>query len=134
MGRYPGLNALAQTPRRILVVDDNADTRDLYEALLSEHGHELTVVATGNAGLALLLVDTFDVAVIDIGLPDIDGYQIARTVKAALGARAPVLIAITGYVAQEDREAAARAGFDAHLPKPIDADVLGLAVTTTFAR
>lgn len=128
------MNAPAKNPRRILVVDDNADTRDLYETMLSGEGHDLTVAATGQAGLALLLVDNFDVAVIDIGLPDLDGYEIARTVRTALGARSPALIALTGYVGPQDREAAARAGFDAHLGKPIDAEVLLLAVTSSFPR
>jgi CheY-like chemotaxis protein len=124
----------SKRPRRILVVDDNEDTRDLYEEVLSVEGHSLTSVATGEVGLALLLAARFDVAVIDIGLPDIDGYTIARTVREKLGDRAPVLIAITGYVAPEHREAAARVGFDAHIAKPIDHAVLSLAVTTDFPR
>jgi CheY-like chemotaxis protein len=128
------VNDPPKKPRRILVVDDNEDTRDLYEEVLSVDGHSLTSVATGERGLALLLAARFDVAVIDIGLPDIDGYTIARTVREKLGDRTPVLIAITGFANLEHRETAARVGFDAHLAKPVDNAVLALAVTTDFPR
>jgi len=120
--------------RRVLVVDDNEDARELYEQLLTLDGHSLTTAATGERGLALLLSASFDVAVIDIGLPDVDGYALASAARAKLGDRAPVLIALTGFVTAAHREKAARAGFDAHLPKPIDPAVLSLAVTTEYRR
>jgi CheY-like chemotaxis protein len=120
--------------RRVLVVDDSDDTRDLYHAILAQDGHDVTFAQDGESGLALLTAAAFDVAIIDIGLPALDGYEIARRAHAALGARRPALVAVTGYARAADREAAARAGFDVHIAKPIDHEVLLEAVQRDFAR
>lgn len=107
--------------RRILFVDDHEDTCDLFQELLQLEGHAVTVGRNGVDAVLLLLTRTFDVAILDIGLPEIDGETVARVAKRILGADAPQLVAMTGYVGTEDREQARRAGFDLHLAKPVPA-------------
>lgn len=107
-------------PRRILVVDDNADGADMLAMLLKLDGHE---VETALSGLdALERVQSFrpDLAVLDIGLPGLDGYEVARRIRASEVGDAIRLIAITGYGRQSDRERARAAGFAAHLVKPVE--------------
>jgi signal transduction histidine kinase len=110
--------------RRVLLVDDHADSRELFQEVLAGEGHAVTVAGDGEEALALLVADAFEVAVIDIGLPGIDGYEVARLTRERLGDGAPLLVAMTGYGGQRGREASERAGFDAHLVKPIDASAL----------
>ena len=116
------------------MVDDDADTREVYEAMLSLDGHFVTAASNAERAIALLENCIFDVALIDIGLPDRNGYEIARRARDHLGARAPMLIAVSGFARAEDRAASARAGFDAHLAKPVDPTSLAVAVTTVFRR
>jgi CheY-like chemotaxis protein len=118
----------------VLVVDDNADTREVYEAILTLEGHFVTAAADAARAVALLENCIFDVAVIDIGLPDTDGYDVARTAHQRLGSRFPYLVAVTGFAGAQNRAESARAGFDVHLVKPVDADSLTLAVKTAFRR
>jgi CheY-like chemotaxis protein len=106
--------------RRVLLVDDNVDTCSLYELALTQDGHEVDMVYSGVDGLERLLSTGYDVALVDIGLPGIDGYELARRVKEALRERTPRLVALTGHGRDVDREASSRAGFDVHLVKPID--------------
>lgn len=119
---------------RVLVVDDHEDSCALYETLLVEAGHHVIVRHDGEGGLDALLREDIDVAVIDVGLPRIDGYEVARRVRAELGARAPALVATTGYASAADREEALRAGFDVHLAKPVEMATLLLAVATARAH
>lgn len=121
-------------PRRILVIDDDEDTRDVYEAMLSQDGHFVTAAGDATRAIALLENCIFDVALIDIGLQESNGYDIARTARQRLGARTPILIAVSGFARSEDRAESARAGFDAHLAKPVDRASLAVAVTTVFRR
>jgi len=109
---------------RVLLVDDLADSREIFEELLSSTGHDVVVAADAANALELLGSQTFDAAIIDIGLPDLDGHTLARLTRERLGARTPRLVALTGYATAEHREASARAGFDVHLVKPVDAAVL----------
>ena len=111
------------TRRRILVVDDNEDAADLLSAVLEQLGNTTRVAHDATSALALL--DEFDAecAVLDIGLPVIDGYELARRLRQRPGQRLR-LIALTGYGQQSDRERAKRAGFDAHLVKPVAIDAL----------
>jgi len=104
---------------RILLIEDNADARDALRALLELDGYAVETAAEGQAGLECARVADPDVALIDIGLPGFDGYEVARRMRPA-GRRRPVLVALTGYSQPEDRRRAREAGFDAHLVKPVD--------------
>jgi signal transduction histidine kinase/CheY-like chemotaxis protein len=105
--------------RRVLVVEDNTDNRLSLQALLEDLGHHVQGASTGTEGIELALANTPDIALIDIGLPELDGYQVARRIRTALGRRIR-LVALTGYGQPEDVRRALDAGFDAHLVKPID--------------
>jgi signal transduction histidine kinase len=109
--------------RRVLVVEDNADTREMLRSALELSGHEVHEAHDGPSGLEAILRLGPDVALVDIGLPEFDGYEIARKVRAGAGA-APYLVALTGFGQPDDRRQALEAGFDAHLVKPVDPDVL----------
>jgi signal transduction histidine kinase len=106
-------------PCRIVLVEDSADIRDSLRQLLEEEGHEVHVAADGPTGLETILRVQPDCAVVDVGLPLLDGYGVARGVREAGGAPRPRLVALTGWGRAEDRARAEAAGFDAHLAKPI---------------
>ena len=110
--------------RRILVIEDNADARAMLRHLLEAAGHEVHEASDGREGLAMALSLRPDVALVDLGLPGLDGYEIARQLRAADDRRSILLVAVTGYGAPEDRERALLAGFDVHLVKPVDPDML----------
>jgi CheY-like chemotaxis protein len=112
-----------QAPRRILIVEDNDDARQMLRHLLELLGHEVHEAEDGVRGLEQALVLRPDAAVIDLGLPGLDGYQVAQRIRAA-GRRDVVLIAVTGYGQREDRLRSSAAGFDAHLTKPVDPTAL----------
>jgi len=105
-----------------VVCDDASDLRDLVADLLRLRGHEVSVVGDGPAAIELIVAERPDVALIDIGLPDMDGYEVARTIRQQLPDYKPRLIAMTGYGQASDRAAAFEAGFDAHIVKPASAD------------
>ncbi len=104
-------------PRTVLVVEDNDDARDTLAMLLQSKGHRVASARDGLSGLDIALATDPDVALVDLGLPGIDGYEFARRMRAS-GGRA-YLVALTGYGAQEDRERALEAGFDEHVTKPV---------------
>jgi signal transduction histidine kinase len=106
--------------RRVLVVDDNADAAETVAAYLRLEGHETKVVTEGAEVLGSASVFEPQVVVLDIGLPGLDGYQIARQLRAQPSTRETLLIAVTGYGREEDRARAAAAGFDCHFVKPAD--------------
>ena len=106
-------------PRRVLIVEDNDDARQMLHEALAFSGHEVREARDGASGLALAAEARPDVALIDIGLPDLDGYEVARRLRASPGGRRMGLIAITGYGQAEDQRRAYEAGFDAHLTKPV---------------
>ncbi|MFZ6178118.1 response regulator [Nannocystis pusilla] len=109
----------APSRRRILVVDDNEDGRKMLRKLCELQGHEVSEAADGLEGVRTALAERPDVAFVDIGLPGIDGYEVARRVRAQLDGHSPVLIALSGYGSPEHRERAHEAGFDEHVVKPI---------------
>jgi signal transduction histidine kinase/CheY-like chemotaxis protein len=119
--------------RRILVVDDNADAANSLSELLKMDGHQCQPAFSGEEALALAQSFDPDVVLLDIGLPRMDGYEVARRLRHSLLRKGATLIALTGYGQPEDRERAHAAGFDAHLVKPVDFAVLSklLAVTAT---
>ena len=106
--------------RRVLVVDDNVDAAETVAAYLRLEGHEAKVVTEGAEVLGSARVFEPQVVVLDIGLPGIDGYQIARQLRSEAQTRDTLLIAVTGYGRDEDRALAAAAGFDCHFVKPAD--------------
>jgi CheY-like chemotaxis protein len=108
-------------PRRVLVIEDNEDAREIMQLTLERDGHLVQTAADGAAGLELALQSRPDIVMVDIGLPAVDGYAVAQRLRAELG-DAVLLVAVTGYGRQDDRQRAVTAGFDVHLTKPIDYD------------
>jgi CheY-like chemotaxis protein len=108
----------------VLVVDDNTDAAEMLSDWLMGFGHEVAMAHDGPTALALVPDFSPDVVLLDIGLPVMDGFDVARRVLARHGARHPLLVAVTGYGQPADRERAAREGFGAHLVKPVDLDAL----------
>ena len=112
---------------RIVIVDDNPDMREMLHSLLSLYGHTVEGAPDGPQGLALILASRPDLAIVDIGLPGIDGYEVARQVRKSI-AHATRLIALTGHRQPEDQKRAFDAGFDHHLTKPISLESLESAL------
>jgi signal transduction histidine kinase/ActR/RegA family two-component response regulator len=114
--------------RRVLIVDDNHEAGEVLADALTAVGHE--VRWTADAPAALQLADTFrpEVVLLDIGLPVMDGYEVAQRLRARHGTKELRLIAITGYGQDEDRARALAAGFDMHFIKPVDLEVLAVAI------
>jgi len=107
---------------RLLVVDDNADARDLYQSLLEEYGAEVTAVTSAREGIAALERLQPDVLVSDIGMPNEDGYALIRQVRALKSERASQVpaVALTAYAREEDQQAALLAGFQKYFAKPVE--------------
>jgi CheY-like chemotaxis protein len=103
----------------ILLVEDHDDAREALRTLLELDGHVVQTASDGPQGIDMAQAGQFDVALIDIGLPGADGYEVARRIRAHGGAQ-PFLVALTGYGQPEDRKLATEAGFDTHLVKPVD--------------
>ena len=119
--------------RSILIIEDHDDAREALRALLELEGHRVAAAATGPRGLELAVQQPPDVALVDIGLPEVDGYEVARRLRG-LGNRCPYLIALTGYGQPDDVKRAREAGFDDHLLKPVDPDALATLLTRLFER
>jgi CheY-like chemotaxis protein len=115
--------------RSILIIEDNVDARDALRILLELDGHLVEAAGEGAEGLQIAQAKDPDVALVDIGLPGMDGYEIARRLRTA-GGRRPVLVALTGYGQPEDRRRATEAGFDALLVKPVDPSTLASLLST----
>jgi CheY-like chemotaxis protein len=111
-------------PRRVLVVEDSPDARQSLRLLLEMAGHHVETSEDGPSGLAKLGAFRPDVALIDLGLPGMDGYAVARELRRRPDTRAIRLVAVTGYGQAEDRRRALAAGFDQHVTKPVDATML----------
>ena len=120
--------APVDVPRlRVALIEDNDDARETMAAILELYSHEVLPAADGAEGLRLILTERPDIALVDIGLPKLDGYEVARQVRAAADGYVPHLVALTGYGQPEDRKRALDAGFDNHLVKPVRApDLLRL--------
>ena len=124
----------SQSRYRITLIDDDADSNAALGMLLQRAGHEVSAALTGLAGLELVRQHHPDIVLCDIGLAGMDGYTIAtRLREQALDPR-PTLIAVTGYGQPEDRARALAAGFDHHLVKPVDPDMLLRLIAATGAR
>jgi signal transduction histidine kinase/CheY-like chemotaxis protein len=109
---------------RILVVDDNVDAVTTLAALLGMHGHEVRTAHDGLQALDVMKEFTPDVAILDIGMPKMNGYAVAARIRECMGENQPLLVAITGWGQEEDRLRSKAAGFDHHLVKPVDPSVL----------
>lgn len=108
--------------RRVLLIEDNADARVMLRTILERAGHVVTDRPDGPSGLTAALDVRPDVALIDLGLPGLNGYDVARAIRDSMPDHPIRLIAITGYGQPQDRVQALEAGFDAHLVKPVDPD------------
>jgi DNA-binding response OmpR family regulator len=114
-------DAAARTPRRrILIVDDNEDSAEMLAMYLGEVGYECFVAGSAARALSISREVIPDAALLDIGLPDLSGHDLARALRKALADRTPKLIALTGYAQERDRQLAFEAGFEDHLAKPVE--------------
>jgi CheY-like chemotaxis protein len=114
--------ARSGTRHTVLLIEDNPDALKSLRDLLSLEGHEVSSATDGEAGLQALLAQRPDVAIVDIGLPRLDGLQVAKRARA--GGYAGRMIALTGYGQEHDVKRSLKAGFDAHLVKPLQAEQL----------
>ncbi len=128
----PPATRLRGMPLRVLVVEDNADAASTLREALELLGHEVHVAGDGDAGVDAAARLAPDVVICDIGLPGIDGYEVARRLSAR--DRCPLLVAVTGYALPEDRRRALEAGFVHHLAKPIRIEDLERVIGSAAAR
>ena len=110
--------------RRILVADDNRDAADSLAMLLRSDGHQVLIAHDGESAVAQFLAHAPEIALLDIGMPRLSGYEVARRIRAAPHGGAATLIAITGWGQGSDRAKSADAGFDHHVTKPVDYEAL----------
>jgi PAS domain S-box-containing protein len=129
LAQLPG----AANPLKILVVDDNADAAMMLAMYLDAVGHEVTVEHTPAAALAAASTSPPDVCILDIGLPEMDGYELASRLKQQPATSQATLIAVTGYGQERDRQRSVDAGFACHLVKPVDTAKL-IALLSTIKR
>ena len=120
--------------RRVLAVDDNVDAVESLSVLLGLDGHEVRSALTAEAGLEIATAFRPDVAILDIGMPGRNGYELARALRGQFGADCPLLVALTGWGQAEDRSRAREAGFDEHLTKPVDPSTVRELVRTLAGR
>jgi CheY-like chemotaxis protein len=124
------LNRLAGTQKRILLADDNRDAAESLAIILRLEGHEVELAHDGLAALRVFEATRPDVALLDIGMPRSNGYEVARQIRAVPGGTEVLLIAITGWAQDSDKARSRAAGFDHHLTKPIEPDTLIELVST----
>jgi signal transduction histidine kinase/ActR/RegA family two-component response regulator len=118
--------ATVPATRRIVIVEDNKDVRDLLRLRLKKLGHDVMDAHDGEEGLRIVLKERPDLALVDLGLPGIDGFEVAKGVRAELGTDV-VLVAVSGFGQPEDKRRALEAGFDEHITKPADVkDIEGI--------
>ena len=114
--------------REVLIIEDNDDSRELMTSMLRRRCHKVFAAADGPSGVELALGEHPNTILVDIGLPGLDGYAVARTLRPQLG-RDVLMIAITGYGQPEDKRRALEAGFDEHMTKPVDLSRLELLLS-----
>lgn len=120
-------------PLSVLVVDDCRDAADSTAGMLGLYGFETKAAYSASEALALAAAQPPDVAVIDIGMPCVDGWELARKLRECSPARRPLLVALTGYGTDADRKKSDEAGVDLHLTKPVEPGVL-VGVLNRFGR
>jgi CheY-like chemotaxis protein len=116
-------------PLKILVVEDNDDGRETLAMMLRLNGHQVHEADSGPGGVASMQAVHPDIAIVDIGLPGFDGYEVARRTRASPETKAVRLVALTGYGQEEDRRNAQAAGFDWFLVKPADMGAISEILT-----
>ncbi len=109
---------------RILYIEDNFDNRLLIKRVLEAEGYKVHEAENGNTGLNLAMTNHYDLILMDINLPDIDGYECTSRLRKASGAGHTPIVALTANVMEGDRQKALEAGCDGYIPKPIDVDAL----------
>lgn len=127
------INPARGPARRILIIEDHGDSRETLQILLQLWGHSVEAAETGSEGLAKAAHTTPDIALIDVGLPGMNGYEVAQRLRHLLGNRS-FLVALTGYGQSEDVQRALNAGFHMHLVKPVHADTLSAILAGLPAR
>jgi PAS domain S-box-containing protein len=120
----PGDRDEPTVPRRILLADDNADALESLATVLRLHGHEVYCAPNGAIALETAVRHMPEVALLDIGMPMLDGYEVARRIRAQQWGNAVTLVALTGWGQESDRRRSQEAGFDTHLVKPLDLEKL----------
>ncbi len=106
-------------PRRVLIVDDNEDAATLLQKLLSRDGHSVRVAFDGEEGLELAAADPPEIVLLDLGMPRMNGYEVAKRIRASAWGKELLLVAITGWAEEETRARTEKTGFDVHLVKPV---------------
>jgi CheY-like chemotaxis protein/two-component sensor histidine kinase len=127
-GPAPAARKAGGPSRHVLIIEDNADARATLQTLLALLGHRVETAGTGTEGVERAVATRPEVVLIDIGLPVLDGYEVARRLRAALG-EGVLLAALTGHALDEDRQRTRAAGFNAHLAKPVEVEELNLLLT-----
>jgi len=122
------------TDLSIVLVEDSQDAREMLETLLRLDGYQITSAANGKEGLSKVLELRPNLAIMDIGLPDLNGYELARRIRQQLSRDDIYLIALTGYGREEDHELVIEAGFDEHLVKPVNMSELNAAISHALPR
>lgn len=129
----PGPAAELDRPLRVVIVEDNRDLLELTQAVIESLGCATEIAADGEEGLERIVATHPDLALVDVGLPKLDGYELARQVKLRL-VIPPTLVAVTGYGQRSDRTRALAAGFDDHITKPVRAEALQALIEATRTR
>jgi PAS domain S-box-containing protein len=126
--------SLAAGRHRLLIVDDNNDNAQVLAEFLTDHGYDCYTAPDARTALSISREVLPDAAILDIGLPEMDGHQLARELRAALAAKAPKLIALTGYAREGDHKLAIESGFAEHLAKPVEMAKLTAALNGLLRR
>lgn len=126
----PQEEAVVNCRRRVLIVDDNRDAGESMSALLQLRGHTLRIEHDGIEAINAVKAFAPDVVILDIGMPEMDGYEVARRIRALPSGKEVLLIALTGWGQESDKARARAAGFDEHLTKPIDGAFISALIAT----
>jgi CheY-like chemotaxis protein len=113
-------SAYAEGHRWALVVDDVADVTEMLSVLMTHAGYEVTTASNAHQAIALARENQFDVIISDIGMPEMNGYELARAIRLLPGYKTVPMVAVTGYSMFDDRNRSLTAGFSEHVTKPID--------------
>ena len=116
--------------KRVLIADDNLDAAESLQLWLQLAGHDVQIAATGTQALKIAAAFRPDVALLDLGMPDLSGFDVARRIREAPWGSGIVLVALTGWGEDDDKKRSTEAGFDHHLTKPIPPDAIEELIRT----